>query len=65
LDELQSFINEANFPSHHLNVRPEHATHVEWQKGICDEQTLIQAFHLAQSQSAGSGVVIENDLRAF
>lgn len=65
LDELQSFINEANFPSHYLNVRPEHATHVEWQKGICDEPTLIQAFHLAQSQSAGSGVVIENDLRAF
>lgn len=65
LDELQSFLIEANFPSHHLNLRPELTTRIEWQKGICDEQALTQAFHLAQSQSAGSGVVIENDLRAF
>ncbi len=65
LDELQSFLIEANFPSHHLNLRPELTTRIEWQKGICDEQALTQAFHLAQSQSAGGGVVIENDLRAF
>ena len=64
-DELQSFITEANFPSHHLNVRPEGANHVAWQKGICDEQTLLQAFHAAHAQSEGRGVVIENDLRAF
>lgn len=65
LDELQSFVIEANFPSHHLNLRPEKSTRLEWQKGICDEQALIQAFHLAKSQSKRGGVVIENDLRAF
>ena len=65
LDELHSFVREANFPSHHLNLRPEHALSAQWQKGICDLQELIHAFHLAQSQSVGGGVVIENDLRAF
>jgi hypothetical protein len=65
LDELRPFIDEANFPSHHLNLRPEHAHAVAWQKGICDAQVLKHAFHVAQSQSEGGGVVIENDLRAF
>lgn len=65
LDELQSFMIEANFPSHHLNVRPEHATYVKWKKGIHDEQMLLNAFHDAHAQSSGRGVVIENDLRAF
>jgi hypothetical protein len=65
LDELHSFVTEANFPSHHLNLRPEHALSAPWQKGISDMQELIQAFHVAQSLSAGGGVVIENDLRAF
>jgi hypothetical protein len=65
LDELHSFVTEANFPSHHLNLRPEHALSAPWQKGIFDMKELIQAFHVAQSLSAGGGVVIENDLRAF
>ncbi len=65
LDELHSFVMEANFPSHHLNLLPEHAFSAQWQKGICDLQELIHAFHLARSQSIGGGVVIENDLRAF
>jgi hypothetical protein len=65
LDELHSFVTEANFPSHHLNLRPEHALSAPWQKGISDMQELIQAFHVAKSLSAGGGVVIENDLRAF
>lgn len=65
LDELQIFVTEANFPSHHLNLRPEHALSAQWQKGISDMQELIQAFHVAKSLSAGGGVVIENDLRAF
>lgn len=65
LDELNSFVIEANFPSHHLNLRPEHTLSAQWQKGICDLQEIIQAFHVAKSQSAGGGVVIENDLRAF
>ena len=65
LEALPSFLNEANFPSHYLNLRPEYAHASEWQKGIFDVQALTHAFHMAQSQSAGGGVVIENDLRAF
>jgi hypothetical protein len=65
LDELHSFVAHANFPSHFLNLRPEHAHTAAWQKGIHDGQALTHAFHLAQSQSAGGGVVVENDLRAF
>lgn len=65
LDELHSFVGHANFPSHGLNLRPENADAGEWQKGICDTQALTQAFHVAQTQSAGGGVVVENDLRAF
>jgi hypothetical protein len=65
VDQLQSFAGRANFPSHYLNLRPEHAHAAEWQKGIHDSQVLTHAFHVAQSQSAGGGVVVENDLRAF
>lgn len=69
VDALASFLDEANFPSHHLNLRPElapeHDHGAVWQKGIRDVQTLRHAFEVAYSQSAGGGVVIENDLRAF
>jgi len=69
LDQLPSFVEEANFPSHHLNLRPElapeHDHGAVWQKGIRDVDALTQAFHAAQSQSVGGGVLIENDLRAF
>ena len=65
LDELHSVLELANFPSHFLNLRPENAPTTQWQKGIGDVQLLTHAFHAAQSQSVGGGVVIENDLRAF
>jgi hypothetical protein len=65
LEELHSFASEANFPSHYLSLRPEPLEYSQGQKGIRDLSHLVEAFHLAQSQSSSGGVVIENDLRAF
>lgn len=65
LEELHSFASEANFPSHFLSLRPEQMDYSSGQKGIHDASQLVEAFHLAQSQSANGWVVIENDLRAF
>lgn len=65
LEELHSFASEANFPSHFLSLRPEKMDYSAGQKGIRDLAQLVEAFHLAQSQSASGCIVIENDLRAF
>lgn len=65
VDELHNFAREANFPTHHLTLRPTHAAHAKAHKGIRDAQHLVRAFHAAKAESEAGWVEIENDLRAF
>ena len=65
LDGLMRFAQDAQFPGHHLVMRPEHEDHGDVVKNIHDEQTLVQVFAKLQAQSASGKVFVENDLRAF
>lgn len=63
-NELRAFAKAANFPEHHLVLRPQHQDHPEIIKGIDNLTDLIQAFEWAQQKSIDASVFIENDLRA-
>ncbi len=64
-EELKSFAEEANFPSHHLVVRPNDEHDARICKGISDWAALEEAYEYA-AKLAGNGVVfVENDLRAY
>ena len=65
LQELAQFAAEAGFPSHHLVVRPDQASHDGIHKGIKDLHSLHQAFEHALATSATGAVFVEHDLRAF
>lgn len=62
--ELEAFARAANFPEHHLVVRPQNQDHPEIIKGINHPADLIQAFNWAKQKSVNGSVFIENDLRA-
>lgn len=62
--ELETFAKTANFPEHHLVVRPQNQDHPEIIKGINHPADLIQAFNWAKQKSVNGCVFIENDLRA-
>lgn len=64
-EELLSFATEAQFPAHHLVLRPDHSDHPEIYKGLSDAKHLLEAFGWAQSKSSMGQVFVENDLRAF
>lgn len=63
-DELEAFARKANFPSHHLALRPQHEDHQDIIKGIDNLTDLIKGFEWAKRQSSNGSVFIENDLRA-
>ena len=65
LQELMLFANEAQFPSHHLVLRPDHEHHPHITKGIHDSTTLEQVFTRCLAESQHGVVYVENDLRAF
>ncbi len=64
LSELAAFAEKANFPSHHLVLRPENEDHPDLIKGIDNQNDLLKAFEWAKQQSNNASVFIENDLRA-
>lgn len=64
LDELENFARTANFPEHHLALRPENENHADIIKGIDNHANLIKAFHRAKKTSVNGCVFVENDLRA-
>ncbi len=64
LDELDAFAVTANFPKHHLVVRPQDEHHPEIIKGIDHHTDLVKAFVWAKQKSTNGCVFIENDLRA-
>lgn len=62
--EVENFLIQAQFPSHHLVIRPDDENHPECQKGINDLNALKLAFHWAMENSTHGKVFLENDLRA-
>ncbi len=65
IDELRRFAALAQFPSHHVVLRPEHADHTQLHKGLSDMPSLLAAFEQAKAASGNGRVFAENDLRAF
>lgn len=64
-EELTKFANSAQFPSHHLVIKPTDEYHPQSKKGIRDLAGLKEAFEWAKSLSSKGIVYVENDLRAF
>ena len=65
LADLENFANNANFPSHHLVLRPESESDLRIHKGIADWDHLRQIFIDCQNQSTNGRVFVEHDHRAF
>ena len=65
LADLESHLNKANFPSHHLVVRPENHSNPNFVKGVSTLEELHAAFISAKNIGLNGKVFIENDLRAF
>ncbi len=63
-DELISFLSEAQFPTHHLILRPDDEYHPNCKKGLDCLDSLKEAFFWAMHQSKTNHVFVENDLRA-
>jgi hypothetical protein len=63
-DELVAFSVAAQFPSHHLVVRPDSEHHPDMRKGIHTLESLQEAYHWACAMSTDGQVFVENDLRA-
>lgn len=61
-ENLEEFLTKADFPSHGLIVRSEHASAPAPVKGIRDKASLIKAIN-DLSEDSGS-VIVESDLRA-
>lgn len=60
----EAFARQAEFPAHHMVVRPEGENDPRLRKGIVAWMELEAAFAWAQAQSAGGQVFLETDLRA-
>ena len=63
-DEVEGFLEIANFPSHQLIVRPDDEYHPEFKKGINDIESLEAAIQWARQKSKQGKIFLENDLRA-
>ena len=63
-DELNAFLDDAQFPSHQLVIRPDDEYHLECRKGINHLDALKEAYDWAKSLSKNGWVFVENDLRA-
>lgn len=63
-DELNSFLSEAQFPNHHLVIRPDDEYHLECRKGINSIESLKEAYDWAINLSTSGSIFVENDLRA-
>ena len=63
-DELTAFLSEAQFPNHHLVIRPDDEYHQEYRNGIGTIESLREAYDWANSLSKKGNVFVENDLRA-
>ena len=59
-----AFAKQAEFPVHHLVVRPEHEDDPRMRKGIAAWEELEAAFISALAESANGQVFIETDVRA-
>lgn len=64
LESLTSFLSVAQFPAHHLVIRPDDEYHPECRKGINTIETLKIAFDWAKKLSKCGNIFVENDLRA-
>ena len=64
MDELETFASEADFPKHHLVLRPVSENFQHIIKGIDNSDDLVKAFHWTKQKSVTGSVVVENDLRA-
>jgi hypothetical protein len=62
---LRSVAEEADFPSHHLTLRPNGEDDPRIEKGISDWARLEAAFDRAARRASNGAVWIESDLRAF
>jgi len=62
--ELESFAAEAQFPSHHLVLRPDHEGDHDFFKGINSLEALKDAYNWAVKRSKTNRIHVENDLRA-
>lgn len=63
--DLEDSLNQFNFPTHYLVVRPEHENYPRYIAGINNPKGLREAFDWALQESSNKKVFIENDLRAF
>jgi len=62
--EAEACARAAQFPSHHLVLRPQDAVDARIRKAIATWDDLERAFAWAQAQAADGRVFIESDLRA-
>ena len=60
----EAFARQADFPAHHLVVRPEHEDDPRMRKGIAAWTALEAAFISALAESANGQVFVETDVRA-
>ncbi|MFY9343195.1 MAG: DUF6671 family protein [Planctomycetota bacterium] len=62
--QARAFAGQAEFPAHHLVVRPEGENDPRIRKGIAAWGEFEEAFASARAQSASGRVFLESDLRA-
>jgi hypothetical protein len=62
--QARAFAGQAEFPAHHLVVRPEGENDPRMKKGIAAWAELEEAFLRARTESASGRVFLESDLRA-
>jgi hypothetical protein len=65
LAELETFANQAQFPAHHLTLRPQSESDNRLHKGIASWDQLRHTFIDCQNQSTNGRVYVEHDYRAF
>lgn len=65
LSELEKFAAQAQFPAHHLTLRPQSESDRRLYKGITNWDQLRQTFIDCQNQSNNGYVYVEHDYRAF
>jgi predicted RNA-binding Zn-ribbon protein involved in translation (DUF1610 family) len=63
-EEARRFAEEADFPQHHLVVRPAHPDDARIEKGIGDWPRLEAAFRRARDLAENGLVCLEHDVRA-
>ncbi len=64
-NDLEHLIRDADFPDHHLMIRPDDEHHPLVFKNLRDEGQLLTAFHRARNLSRKGEVFAEVDLRAY